>query len=96
MSSDYYQFSLNDTFILSQAGSPSAPGYPIQAKRKYSLLDNNHIFLYGNSGVQPDTLTIQKITSDSLVLTSPLYFTYVDTSRNYVNDTGVITSRLFR
>lgn len=96
LSTDYYQFSLNDTFFVSVAGSPAAPNYPIQSSRKYSLLSDKYIFLYGGSNGPSDTLTIQKITSDSLVLTSPLYITYVDSSRNTVAATGVATSRLFR
>jgi hypothetical protein len=96
VSSDYYQFNSNDTLISSQAGSPVAPNYPIKSIHKYSLQNDKSIFLYGNINGPSDTLTIQKITTDSLVLTSPTYITYVDSSRNYVDATGVITIRLFR
>ena len=96
ISSDYYQFTLDDTLIVSQAGLPSAPYNPFQSRRKYSLLNDKNIFLYGNINGPSDTVTIQKITTDSLILTSPIYITYVDTSHNYVNATGVVTSRLFR
>ena len=96
LSSDYYQFNSNDTLMSSQSGSPVAPNFPIQSIHKYSLLNDKSIFLYGNVNGPSDTLTIQKITTDSLVLTSPIYITYVDTTGNYVKAIGVNTIRLFR
>jgi hypothetical protein len=96
LSSDYYQFNLNDTLIISQAGLPSAPINPFQSIRKYSLLNGKNIILYGNTNGPSDTLTIQKITIDSLILTAPFNITYVDTSRNYATAIGIATTRLFR
>src|SRR5690348_7200771 len=48
LSSDYYQFNLNDTLVVSQGGSPTAPNYPFQSKHKYAIVNDKTIFVYGN------------------------------------------------
>ena len=93
---DFYQFNGNDTLMISQSGTIFSPGYPLLLLRKYSLINSNQIFLYGNTNIAADTLTIQKLNADSLILTSPVYFSYVDSLQHQVTATGIETITLFR
>lgn len=77
-STDYYLFNPNDTLFIQQAGLPGIPNNPISTAIKYSVSANNLIVLNPQTGSGKVNESIQKITTDTLILTNPITLSFTN------------------
>jgi hypothetical protein len=71
-STDYYLFNSNDTLLIQQAGIAGIPNSPISVAIRYSVIANNLIVLDSPTGAGNVKESIQKITTDTLILTNQI------------------------
>jgi hypothetical protein len=93
VSTDYYQFSSNDSLAIRQAGQVNLPTIPLSINTKYSFMDNNRIAYSLSPNIE---INIKTITNNLLVLTNSATSTVMNSGVIVATYKGTKTDSLRR
>jgi hypothetical protein len=90
---DYYQFGVNDSLTIRQAGQVNLPTMPLSVNTKYSFIDNSRITYSLSPAIE---INIKVLTNNQLVLANDATYTVTNSGMVVATYYGTKTDSLRR